>query len=185
MLKNILLTAISLLILGSPQIILAADKQPGSESNAEFVPAEMVPEKTLPSAPAPAKTPPPAMVAEKVIPEKSLPVASMPEKALTAKTEPVVNVPKEVLSAKRTSKTKTASVKATAEKSVAVEIVPHPTPSVNKVTHNIATAQAAAPVHHSIKKTIQQHARDTQKDYRYCLDLKSDAEIAACAYKNR
>lgn len=28
-------------------------------------------------------------------------------------------------------------------------------------------------------------ARETQKDYRYCLDLKTNAEIAACAYKGR
>ncbi len=54
-------------------------------------------------------------------------------------------------------------------KPAAQDTAPAPTPAV-------ANPSETAPLQHRT-------ARDNQTDYRYCLDLKTDAEIAACRYK--
>jgi hypothetical protein len=48
-----------------------------------------------------------------------------------------------------------------------------------------ASAMQEAPDTASQPEATHMHnpARDKQTDYRYCLDLKTDAEIAACRYK--
>jgi hypothetical protein len=124
--KNVLFTALSLLMLGISQFIFAADTQPAGTASGEPVPAEMVPAEPVSAATAPAEIAP-------------------------------------------------------------VEMVPAKTAPAETPSSPGAPAQTQAPASHSGKQAMQAEvrARASQKDYRYCLDLKSNAEIAACAYKDR
>ena len=77
--------------------------------------------------------------------------------------------------------TQAAEVTPAEGKAMSAPIQANPVAEMPSMTGTPAPSKPAA------KKTMRKkmHTRDNQTDYRYCLDLKSDAEIAACAYKNR
>lgn len=66
-------------------------------------------------------------------------------------------------------------------KPAAAEPAAQATPSASAPAMPETTATASQPD----AQHMHNPARDKQTDYRYCLDLKTDAEIAACRYKKK